>query len=236
MHVLYQDEHLVAIDKPPSYHVHPPENDDYPVPRARICMYRVRDELRKKVFPVHRLDVATSGVLLFALNSETASALCAQFAEHSIGKTYWAVTRGWTPEEALIDMPLESDSSGLLVDARTSYRKLAQVELPFAVGKRFPTARYSWLEVQPQTGRHHQIRRHFNRLSFPLVGDGTHGDSRHNQFFREQLGIAGLCLRAHKLSFTHPVLGKRIEITAPPREKWERIRELFNTPSPHEQI
>lgn len=226
MYVLYQDEHLIAVDKPSGYHVHPPEND-YPVPRELICLYLVRDQIHKKVFPVHRLDVSTSGILLFALSREAARNLCDQFASQQIEKNYWAVVRGWTSANDRIDLPLKSDSTGELMPAETHYRRLAQIELPHAVGRRFPTARYSWLEVKPRTGRYHQIRRHMNRISFPLIGDGTHGDSRHNTFFRETLGIAGLCLRAQRIRFRHPVTSEFIELVAPPHEKWTRLENLF---------
>lgn len=226
MDFLYQDEDLVLIDKAPGYHVHPPE-DDYPVPRAKICLYRVRDTLKQKIYPVHRLDVATSGLLLFAKSSEAASHLCQQFAAQSVRKTYWAVARGWTPEEGLIEIPLLSDSSGELLEARTRFHRLATVELPHAVGKRFPQARYSLLRVHPETGRFHQIRRHFNRLSHPLVGDGTHGDSHHNRFFREQLGLPGLCLRSARMELIHPRTGRKLLLRAPLTDKWRKIQELF---------
>ena len=226
MDFLYQDDDFVVIDKPSGYHVHPPE-DDYPVPRSKICLYRVRDTLKQKIYPVHRLDVATSGLLIFAKSSEMAGALCRQFADNGIRKTYWAVARGYTPEEGLIELPLESDSSGECVPAQTAYRRLQILELDRPVGKRFPTALYSLLSVKPRTGRFHQIRRHFNRISHPLVGDGTHGDSHHNRFFREQLGLAGLCLRASHLEFLHPRHQTPFKIQAPVTEKWVKIQSLF---------
>jgi tRNA pseudouridine65 synthase len=226
MDFLYQDEDLIVIDKPPGYHVHPPE-DDYPVPRAKICLYRVRDTLKQKIFPVHRLDVATSGILLFARSSEMAGLLARQFSAQGVRKTYWAVARGYTPEEGHIDLPLESDSSQAWLESHTLYQRLATLEIEQPVGKRFPTARYSLLKVQPQTGRFHQIRRHFNRISHPLVGDGTHGDSHHNRFFRERLGIAGLCLRAARLEITHPRHGQPLSFHAPVTEKWVKIQGLF---------
>ncbi len=226
MDFVYQDDDIVIIDKAPGYHVHPPEND-YPVPRSKICMYRVRDTLKQKIFPVHRLDVATSGLLVFAKHSEAASALGKQFSAHSVQKTYWAVARGYLPEKGSIDLPLESDSSAELLDSHTDYRLFSHVELDHQVGKRFPKARYSWLQVKPKTGRFHQIRRHFNRISHPLIGDGTHGDSHHNRFFRETLGIAGLCLRAQSLEFLHPRTHESFIIDAPMTEKWRKIQSLF---------
>lgn len=230
MQIIFRDEHFVAIDKPAGFHVHPPEDSTYPVPREKIVLYHVRRLMKQHVYPVHRLDVGTSGVLLFALSSDAASKMNKLFSERKTEKTYHAVVRGFVPESGTIDLPLELDSTGDLVAAETSYLRLAQIELPFPVGKKFPTARYSWVEVQPHTGRFHQIRRHFNRISHPLLGDAAHGDSHHNQFFRNQLGIAGLCLKALRLRFNHPLTHQEISIHAPACEKWNKIQELFTLP------
>lgn len=230
MQILFRDEHFVAVDKPAGYHVHPPEDSTYPVPRDKILLYQVRRLMKQHVFPVHRLDVGTSGVLLFALSSEAAGKMNKLFTERRTEKTYHAVVRGFVPDSGSIELPLELDSTGDLVEAKTTYRRLQKIELPVAVGKKFPTARYSWVEVTPHTGRFHQIRRHFNRISHPLLGDAAHGDSHHNQFFRNQLGIAGLCLKALRLQFTHPFSDQVLSIQAPECEKWNKIQELFANP------
>lgn len=238
--ILYQDENLVAIDKPSGYHVHPHEIEQHRVSRDLICLYLLRKKMKKWVYPVHRLDVSTSGVLLFALSSEAASKMCELFAKQQTKKTYKAVVRGFTLPEGLIEKDLESDSSEEMLPAKTIYKSLAQIELPFAVGKKHQSSRYSLLSVEPLTGRFHQIRRHFNRISHPLIGDAAHGDSRHNVFFREQLGIRGLCLKAESLQFIHPWTQEQIIITAPDQfnksensvhphhNKWQKIYELFN--------
>lgn len=194
------------IDKPSGFHVHPPEINAHKVPRRKIILHQLRDQIGQHVYPVHRLDVSTSGVMVFALSSEAAREICFQFESQRVQKTYWAVVRGHMEPEGVIDLPLESDSSGLLVEARTEFRTLKRIELPFAVGP-YPTSRYSWIEAMPRTGRFHQIRRHLNRISHPIVGDAQHGDSRHNRFIREEYGISGLCLRAVSIEF--PSLGQQ---------------------------
>lgn len=228
MQLLYKDDYFVAINKPSGFHVHPPEDSTYRIPREKICLYQVRDMLNQRVYPVHRLDAGTSGVLLFALSSDSARGLCQLFAERSTNKTYHALVRGYTPEAGCIDTALASDSSGQLLEARTSYKRISTLELDIAIGKKFPTARYSLVEVQPHTGRFHQIRRHFNRISHPLIGDAYHGDSRHNQFFRNHLEIEGLCLKATRLEFCHPWTGEMISIEASECEKWNKIQTLFH--------
>ncbi|MGE5085092.1 MAG: pseudouridine synthase [Bacillota bacterium] len=232
MKLLYTDEHFVAVDKPSGFHVHPPEDSQYKIPRSKICLYQVRDMLGQRVYPVHRLDAATSGVLLFALSSEAAGKICKLFAERSPQKTYWAVARGYTPEQGDINIPLELDSTGDLVNAHTSFIRQSTIEIPVPVGKRFPTGRYSLLEVKPHSGRYHQIRRHFNRISHPLLGDAYHGDSHHNRFFRNHLGIEGLCLKARQIEFDHPWTGERVLIESPICDKWKKIQFLFNPDEP----
>lgn len=231
MELLYKDEFFIAVNKPSGFHVHPHENAQHRVSRDKICLYHARRMMKQHVFPVHRLDAATSGVLLFALSSHSASKLCKLFSERSTQKKYQAVVRGYVKQQDEINIPLELDSTGDLVEAKTSYTRLASLELPIPVGKKFPTARYSWIEVVPHTGRFHQIRRHFNRISHPLLGDAVHGDSHHNRFFRNHFKIEGLCLKALNLKFIHPWSGAEVSIDAPPCEKWNKIQEIFRTQS-----
>lgn len=227
--VLHQDENLIAVHKPSGFHVHPPELDAYRVKRDKIMLYVLKYQIKQKLFPVHRLDVGTSGVLLFALNSKTAGEMQAQIQKKIWQKKYHAVVRGWIPAEGEIDLPLELDSTGDLAESLTRYKNLAQIELDTPVGKKFPKARYSLIEVSPITGRFHQIRRHMQRISHPVVGDAQHGDSHHNRFFREKLSIAGLCLRATSLQFEWQ--GNQFHFQADHDEKWQKIFQLFNISS-----
>lgn len=228
MKILYQDEHFFAIDKPAGYFVHPPELSPYPVPKEKICLYHLRKLMNQDVFPVHRLDAPTSGVLLFAMSKPATRELSRLFMERKLKKTYHAVIRGFVEDEGRIDLPLEVAGEDSLLEATTLFKKLSSIELPFMVGKKYPTARYSLVEVQPVTGRWHQIRRHFDRTAHPLLGDIEHGDSHHNRFFRDELIIQGLCLRAVQVNFVHPWSGKPLQIEAPDCDKWNRIYRLFN--------
>lgn len=234
MQIIYQDDYMVAINKPSGFHVHPHEIAKHRVSRDKVCLYHVRDMLNQYVYPIHRLDAGTSGVLIFALSSESASRMCKLLVERSPEKTYHAIARGWVPSEGKIEVPLELDSTGELVQAETGYRRLATVELDYQVGKRFPKARYSWVEAFPKTGRFHQIRRHFNRISHPLVGDAVHGDSHHNRFFRTEMQVPGLCLHSYEYKFTHPWTQEEVTIRAPLSKKWINIQRIFNLDSPPE--
>lgn len=225
--ILHQDEALVAIDKPAGFHVHPPENGDHRIPRSTNCLALLRDQLGKHLYPVHRLDRATSGVLVFALEPEAAASLARAFREQEVTKTYFAITRGWTADEGLVDHPLKSEHAGMPPkDSRTSYLTVGKVELPWPVGD-FRTARYSLVRVQPHTGRMHQIRRHFAHLSHPLIGDTVYGDGKHNRIFREKLGEKGLFLKAHTLEFRHPRTGARLRVQSRWNHLWHRAFDLF---------
>ncbi len=227
--ILHQDAHYVAIDKPAGLLVH-----RSPISADRVfALQMLRDQLGRRVYPVHRLDRATSGVLVFGLSAEAAGRLVAQFESRQVSKEYLAVARGWVASDGTIDHPVaDEDGNGVAQHASTSYRSLARVELPFAVD-RHPTARYSLVSVSPHTGRRQQIRKHFKHISHHLIGDTTHGNGRHNRFFREHLGIARLLLMSHRLAFTHPYTQAGVDITAPTDSDWERIGTLFARSLPH---
>lgn len=221
--ILYQDQHYVAIDKPPGLLVH-----RSPISRDRVfALQLLRDQLGRRVYPLHRLDRATSGVMLFALSAEAAAGVGRQFDLGTIDKEYLAVVRGWVDADGLIDHPLaDEEGSGVAQPAQTRFRCLARVELPHAVD-RYPTSRYSLVAVTPLTGRRQQIRRHFKHVSHHLVGDTTHGNGRHNRFFREVLQIPRMLLMARSLSFEHPYLHTRLTLEAPLDPDWQRVAQLF---------
>jgi tRNA pseudouridine65 synthase len=212
--ILYQDEHYVAIDKPSGMLVHRTRIAE----EAEYAMQRLRDQLGQHVFVVHRLDRPTSGVLLFALSSEAAREMCAVFESRQVEKRYLAVVRGWTEEEGVIDYALREEKHKEAQQALTRYRRLATVELDIPVG-RYPKARYSLVEAMPETGRMHQIRKHFAHIFHPLMGDTTYGEGRHNRLFRDHFAIERLLLMATELSFVHPYRNTPLTIhTALPPE------------------
>ncbi|MGB5452178.1 MAG: pseudouridine synthase [Sedimenticolaceae bacterium] len=223
LEILYRDRHYVAIDKPPGLLVH-----RSPISRDRIfALQTLRDQLGQRVYPVHRLDRATSGVLIFGLSAESARRLAEQFEARLVDKVYLAVARGWVDESGLIDHPVADDEgNGVAQAARTQYRRVATIELPFAVD-RYPSARYSLVSVTPETGRRQQIRKHFKHISHHLIGDTTHGNGKHNHLFRSRYGIHRLLLMSRHLGFIHPYEETRVMITAKPDASWQTIANLF---------
>jgi tRNA pseudouridine65 synthase len=217
--LLYQDDVLVVIDKPSGLLVHRSPIDRH---ETRFAVQLLRDQLGRRVYPVHRLDKGTSGALVFALDRETATALATQFAGQRVQKTYVAVVRGWPTPSGVIDHPLEAVQDAYAAvgehgakPCRTSFRTLATVELPVRVD-RYPTSRYALVELEPDTGRRHQLRRHLAHVSHPIVGDSTYGKGRHNRLFAERFGVRRLLLACVRLEFVHPQTGAPVVVNADP--------------------
>lgn len=215
--LVYLDDRICAIAKPSGIMVH----------RTGISTDRVflvdllRERLGRRIWTVHRLDRATSGVLLFALDVEMAAELGRLFEAGGIAKRYLAVVRGWLEESGEIDKPL-SGARNKTRDALTRFRRLATTELPVPVPPH-QTARYSLAEVEPRTGRTHQIRRHFNHISHPIVGDVNHGDRRHNRLFRARFGCHRLLLHAGSLEFRYPGKEDVLSLRAPPPQEFVAV-------------
>ena len=213
--ILWQDAHLVAVYKPAGWLVHRTGLD---AGETRIVLQTLRDQLGgTRVHPVHRLDKGTCGVLLFALDAETARAMTEAFTGRHVRKRYLALVRGWAPGEAQVDHPLVPEDEGIDAPAQpalTRFRRLARTELDVAFDARFPTTRASLVEAIPETGRRHQLRRHLKHLGHPILGDATHGKGPLNRWWAPRLGAARLWLHAWSLEFTHPATGGPVRIAS----------------------
>jgi tRNA pseudouridine65 synthase len=227
--VIHQDSDLLVLFKPARMYVHPPESR---FARQNVtgttCLQWIKENLDLSAKPIHRLDFATEGLVIFGLNQPATKKMNEEIRNHRIKKKYHAVVRGWFKNESgEISTPLELDSTGELVDCLTKYNTLAKIELPFSVNSKFPTSRYSFLDIQLITGRWHQIRRHMNREAHPIIGDREHGDSHHNRFFRDQFAVDGLCLKAYEIEFEHPVENKIVRLEAPMTNEWQKLMTVF---------
>ena len=224
LELLYRDGYYAAVNKPSGLFVHPTQLDR----RGASCMPQLRDQLGRRVYPVHRLDRPTSGVLLFALNPEAARKMCRLFEQREITKGYLAVVRGFAPESGRIEHPLsDEDKSKTPVEAVTDYTRGATAELPIPMGPH-PSARFSLVRAVPRTGRMHQIRRHLSHISHPVAGDTNHGDGAQNRFIREHFGIERLLLMATDLTFVHPYKETEMTIRAPLPDDVGRLFERLD--------
>ncbi|QLB20196.1 tRNA pseudouridine(65) synthase TruC [Vespertiliibacter pulmonis] len=231
--ILYRDDELVAINKPAGMLVHRSWLDKH---ETVFAMQTLRDQIGQHVFPIHRLDRPTSGVLLFALNSETARVMSQQFEQHQIQKQYLAVVRGYLLGSGRVDYPLKvqldkiADKFAQEKEAQsavTDYQFLANVEMPYSSGK-FTTARYSLVQLSPLTGRKHQLRRHLKHLFHPIMGDTKYGDLHQNRALTENVGVTRLFLHANQLQFIHPKRLQKMEIKAPLDLQWQILFKQFN--------
>jgi len=228
--ILYRDDRVVVVNKPSGLLVHRSPIDRH---ERRFALQVLRDQLGRRVYPAHRLDKGTSGALAFALDREMASALATAFAGREVVKTYLAVVRGWPQESGLIDQELAAvrDEYALAADdtarpARTAFRRIATIELPVRVD-RYPTSRYALLELRPETGRRHQLRRHLAHVSHPIIGDSTYGKGRHNRLFADLYGVRRLMLACVRLEFAHPATGNALCVVAEPGVEFESLRTRF---------
>ena len=236
--VLFRDDCVVAVHKPSGLLVHRSMIDRH---ETRFALQIVRDQVGQRVYPVHRLDKGTSGVLLFAFDRESAKRMGASFDAGLVNKRYLAIVRGWIPESGTIDHPLRRHDdlygasvspSGVEHDflqrygadvsaseslfAVTHYRRLACAEIAERVepGQGFPTSRYSFVELMPVTGRQHQLRRHLKHVSHPIIGDATYGKGAHNRFIAARFGVGRLLLACTAMTFPHPQDGQSVAVEA----------------------
>ena len=223
LEVLYQDQHLVAINKPHDLLVH---RSSIAKDVSLFALQLLRDQLQKHIYTVHRLDRKTSGVLLFSFTDDVHRSMQKLFAENKIKKTYWAIVRGFTEDEGTIDYPLKRDD-GKTQEAITHYKTLARTEVAIPFGK-FSTSRYSWVEIYPSTGRMHQIRKHFAHILHPIIADRPHGCNKQNKLFKDRFEMKTMLLHAKSIEFSHPVSNRKIFIEAEISDEFLRMIKVLN--------
>lgn len=230
---LYRDQWLLAVHKPAGLLVHRSPIDKHETEFA--LQYARALNGGEHVYPVHRLDRPTSGVLLFARDPDTARAVGQAMMAGEVEKTYLAMVRGWAPESGVIDHPLKDEPEDRRLrgaeqpvrEALTHFRRLATTEIPVAI-ERYPSSRYSLVELYPKTGRKHQLRRHMKHINHPIIGDANHGRGRHNRYFAERFGEGRLMLAATRLSLLHPVSGEELTLVSEPEESFLQVLEVFS--------
>jgi tRNA pseudouridine65 synthase len=218
LEILYQDSDLIAINKPHGLLVH---RSSIATNTDTYAVQELRNQINQHVYPVHRLDRKTSGVLLFALKKEVITNLMKQFEDHTVSKTYWSILRGYSDDEGTIDYALTNDK-GKTQEAITHYKTLDRTEIPVPFGKH-ATSRYSLVEAKPETGRMHQLRKHFAHILHPIIGDRPHGCNKQNKLFLEKWNMGTMLLHAQQLEFNHPINNERISVKAEPSDEFKRM-------------
>jgi tRNA pseudouridine65 synthase len=234
---IYRDRWLLVVHKPAGLLVHRSPIDRHETEFA--LQYARALNGGEHVYPVHRLDRPTSGVLVFARDPQTASSLGKTMMAGAVHKTYLAMVRGWTPEQGVIDHPLREEPEDRrrkgepqpVREACTRYRRLATTEIPVAI-EGHPSSRYSLIALYPETGRKHQLRRHMKHISHPIIGDANHGRGRHNRYFAERFGHGRLMLAAIGMKFLHPVTGVPLQLKAEPEASFLQVLSIFDEALP----
>lgn len=229
---VYRDPWLLVVHKPAGLLVHRSPIDRHETEFALQYARAMNDGAH--VYPMHRLDRPTSGLLVFARDAQTASLLGQAMMAGQVSKTYMAMVRGWLPAEGVIDHPLRDEPEDRrrkhepqpVREARTLYRCLATTEIPVAI-EGYASSRYSLVALFPETGRKHQLRRHMKHISHPIIGDANHGRGRHNRYFAERFGPGRLMLAATGLNFQHPVTGANLQLSVDPEDSFVQVLSIF---------
>ncbi|WP_346858139.1 pseudouridine synthase [uncultured Draconibacterium sp.] len=221
--ILYQDEHLIVVEKPIDLPVH--KNDFMPNDAAYLTKL-VGDITGKWIYNVHRLDSKTSGVIVLALSSEMAKELTLQFERKEVQKTYIALVQG-NPGTGTFDQKvLVKKKSKFKKPAVTHYKTLETVETNISYKEKENVA-LSLVEVKPETGRWHQLRQHFAKNQFDIVGDTHHGDFTLNKIILADTDVRRLFLHAQKLEFVHPAEGTKMVFESKLPDEFQKVMEYY---------
>ncbi len=198
--ILYQDAWVVVVHKPEGYLVHPA---DEPQPNDLVLLKALRDQLGKRVNAIHRLDRPTSGVLLFAFDSQATRLLQQSLERQEFQKEYQAVVEGEVAEQWECHEPIQKKEGAPFKAAHTSFTRERVVEKDGHF--------FSLIRAIPHTGRFHQIRRHLLAGGFPIVGDYRYAGIEKSDLLGRLLGTGTrMLLHAERLTFPHPQTGERI--------------------------
>ncbi|MCT4590764.1 MAG: pseudouridine synthase [Carboxylicivirga sp.] len=220
--IIYQDESLIAVDKPVDLPVH--KNDFMPAD-ADYLTKLVGQLTGKAVFPVHRLDSKTSGVIVLAFSREVAGVLSKQFEQRQVSKSYLMLCKG-VPGEGVFDKDVLIKKKKKRQSAKTAYKTIRSIETAICY-KQEEHVSISLVMAKPETGRWHQLRQHFAMNRTDILGDTQHGDWTLNKIMTEATGIKRLLLHASSLELTHPVTNEKISLEAKLPEAYEIVLECL---------
>lgn len=228
--ILFQDGYCIVVSKPNDVLVHHAYHSRNKLDEDSLLQLLEKQGI-SNVYPVHRLDRKTSGILLLAKNNAYVSQFQELFTQHKIQKTYYGVVRGFAPAAKTIDSPVKGRDADVYKEAETHLKTLETVTLNIAV-KPYDSSRYSLVELQPTTGRLHQLRIHMNKISHPLINDAKYGDKNHDLMYEREFGWTQLFLHAGSLQFQHPFTNEELYLKAEFPQDWLRLFEKFQWKNP----
>jgi tRNA pseudouridine65 synthase len=230
LEIIFEDEYLIGVNKPNNVLVHHAFHSRNVADEDSLLQI-IQNELQIKVYPLHRLDRKTSGIILLAKEKHFVSKFQELFINKEIQKTYYGVVRGYSPDTKTIDSPVKGRDANVHKEALTHLKTIEKITLDIPV-KPYDSSRYSMIELSPQTGRMHQLRVHSNKISHPLIGDAKYGDKNHDMMFDKEFGWKNLFLHAGKLEFTHPFTIEKLILKATFPEDWVAMFKAFSWKNP----
>jgi len=227
--VLYDDDFCIIVNKPPNVLVHHSYYSRNIKDDSLLQLLR-KQFVDENFYPVHRLDRKTSGLILLCKDKQYVSKFQELFNSKQIKKNYKALVRGFTDDNGIVNSPIKNNESGIYKDALTIYKTIKYYELDIPVIP-YSTSRYSLIELEPKTGRTHQLRKHLNKIAHPIIGDHKYGNRHHNQMFKREFEIDNLFLQAYQLEFNHPILLQNINLSLSLPKFWKDTINSFNAKS-----
>jgi len=232
LEIIFEDEYCITVNKPNNvlvHHAHHSRN----VAEEKSLLQLLQAQVGIKLYPIHRLDRKTSGIILLAKETRFVAKFQELFTKNTIQKIYYGIVRGHTPETKIIDSPVKGRDGKVHKEALTHLKTLEKVILDIPV-KPYDSSRYSLVEMKPKTGRMHQLRVHMNKISHPLIGDTKYGDKNHDMMFDKNFGCKNMFLHAGSLEFIHPYSKKPLKVYAVFPEDWIAIYKKFSWKNPTE--
>lgn len=219
LRVLVQSKDYVVVHKPSGFVTYADSREQAAID-AKAAVER---QLKRKVFPVHRIDKDTCGALAFAFTPAMATTLTTLFRSRTVRKQYLAVVHGLIGERGVIDEPLEKNKEKTREPAVTDYTRVGVVEVELEGEKRA----YSLVRLETKTGRYHQIRRHLRHIGHPIVGDPEYGNGWDRRVFESLFGVKRTLLSAVFLSFPDRALEKMVRVQTRPDPDFEKVMKAF---------
>lgn len=230
LEIIFEDEFCICVHKPNNVLVHHARHSRNVADEKSLLQW-LNEQLDKKFYPIHRLDRKTSGIILLAKETHFVAKFQELFTKNVIQKVYYGIVRGHSPESKMIDSAVKGRDGKVHKEALTYLKTLQKITLDISV-KPYNTSRYSLVELQPKTGRMHQLRVHTNKISHPLIGDTKYGDKNHDLMFDENFGWKNLFLHAGTLEFIHPFTGKKLHLKSTFPKDWISLFKRFNWENP----
>ncbi|MBL4669076.1 MAG: pseudouridine synthase [Flavobacteriales bacterium] len=223
--IIFEDEYLIVVNKPNNVIIH--ESHYARNIKETTLLKFLEQQLGYPVYPVHRLDRKTSGIILLLKEKENVNQFQTLFTSNKIQKTYYAIVRGFSKEKGIIDSPVKNDDTGIYKEALTNYTSVNNIEIDIPVHP-YTKSRYSLIKLMPETGRMHQLRKHLNKINHPIVGDYKYGDRFHNRMFETEFNCIYMFLHAFQLDFTHPITTENLILKANFPTDWQMLFQKFN--------